>query len=254
MTLESGLLGARFNQLKEMLCESYQIESCKLFYFDDENDYCRIACDAEWKECVSLCDSGQVLKLFIEPSCRPTMHMLKTFGVLCKTLSMKHAFDYLESRGVCVTSAREMAGVFLSARDAQLDIGNVLMNFFAQKEKFNNECLQEFCVLLQLKGKAHDEALRMFCTHVKINGEAQQIDRVIETFGKVYSDENPQSMPDAAYLLAYSMLMLNTDLHSDAIRRKMTKLEYIRSLRGIHNLSESAIGDIYDSILKEPLV
>ena len=127
--------------------------------------------------------------------------------------------------------------------------------------------------MLQLKGKAHDQALRMFCTHVKINGEAQQIDRVIETFGKVYSDENPQSMPDgllkntkkkliclnstskiAAYLLAYSMLMLNTDLHSDAIRRKMTKLEYIRSLRGIHNLSESAIGDIYDSILKEPLV
>lgn len=56
---------------------------------------------------------------------------------------------------------------------------------------------------------------------------------------------------DTAYVLAYSVIMLTTDLHSPQVKNKMTKEQYIRLNRGIsdnQDLPEEYLSQIYDEI------
>ena len=52
-------------------------------------------------------------------------------------------------------------------------------------------------------------------------------------------------------MLAYSVIMLTTDLHSPQVKSKMTKEQYIRLNRGISDskdLPEEYLSNIYDEI------
>ena len=56
---------------------------------------------------------------------------------------------------------------------------------------------------------------------------------------------------DAGYVMAFSIMLLNTDLHSPQIKRKMTKQEFMYNNTHIHesiNLSEELLASIYDRI------
>ena len=51
--------------------------------------------------------------------------------------------------------------------------------------------------------------------------------------------------------MAFSIMLLNTDLHSPQIKRKMTKQEFMYNNTHIHesiNLSEELLASIYDRI------
>ena len=85
-----------------------------------------------------------------------------------------------------------------------------------------------------------------------------QIDRIVEQFSAKYCADNPDIFPSAdnAYILAYSIIMLNVNLHNPKVKSKMTKQQFIKSLRlawsendgGKHILTDEALNNIYDSI------
>ena len=54
-------------------------------------------------------------------------------------------------------------------------------------------------------------------------GEAQKIDRMMEKFAQQYCLQNPSVFPtaDVAYVLAYAIIMVNTDVHSPMVKRKV---------------------------------
>ena len=58
----------------------------------------------------------------------------------------------------------------------------------------------------------------------KFSGEAQKIDRLMEKFASRYFETNAKhehfASADTAYVLAYSIIMLTTDLHSTRVRIK----------------------------------
>lgn len=100
-----------------------------------------------------------------------------------------------------------------------------------------------------------DEALRTFLAKFRLPGEAQKIDRMMEAFSKQYylqaSGESPLVDADAAYVLSFSIIMLNTDLHSDHIAKKMTMDEFVRNNRGINggqDLPREYLGELYTNI------
>ena len=72
------------------------------------------------------------------------------------------------------------------------------------------------------QGSAHevsmDDALRTFLDCFLLPGEAQQIARIIEKFSAAFFRHcpGPLATADAAYVLAYSVIMLNTDAHKSA--------------------------------------
>lgn len=56
---------------------------------------------------------------------------------------------------------------------------------------------------------------------------------------------------DAAYVLSYSVVMLNTDQHNDSIRKKMTLDDFLRNSRGINDgqdIPKWFLADIFSSI------
>jgi brefeldin A-inhibited guanine nucleotide-exchange protein len=66
-------------------------------------------------------------------------------------------------------------------------------------------------------------------------GEAQKIDRILERFAERYCELNPAtfSCADTAFILAFSVIMLNTDVHNPAVKNKMTVEDFVRNNRGI---------------------
>lgn len=100
-----------------------------------------------------------------------------------------------------------------------------------------------------------DDALRLFLAKFRLPGEAQKIDRMMEAFSKQYflqaSGKSPLVDADAAYVLSFSLIMLNTDLHSDHIPKKMTVDEFVRNNRGINggqDLPRAYLTELYANI------
>jgi len=98
-----------------------------------------------------------------------------------------------------------------------------------------------------------DEALRFFLSLFRLPGEAQQIDRIIEHFAMGYHAARPGtfSAGDTAYVLAFSIIMLNTDAHSAQIEHKMTLEQFLRNNQGIDcggDLPDDMMTSLYHSI------
>jgi len=82
----------------------------------------------------------------------------------------------------------------------------------------------------------------------------------MEKFAERYTDQNPDVFPtaDAAFILAFSIIMLNTDLHNPAIKedRRMTKEGFLRNNRGIcegQDLPDELLTAIFDRIKENPI-
>jgi hypothetical protein len=82
----------------------------------------------------------------------------------------------------------------------------------------------------------------------------------MEKFAERYTEQNPDVFPtaDAAFILSFSIIMLNTDLHNPAIKeeRRMTKPGFVRNNRGIcdgQDLPEELLNSIFDRIKANPI-
>lgn len=107
-------------------------------------------------------------------------------------------------------------------------------------------------------------SLRKFLSKFRLPGEAQLIDRLMEAFSKeVYRQQAGEGRShfknaDAVYVLAFSTIMLNTDLHNPTIKtqQRMTKEQFLKNNRGINggeDLPESFLSELYDEIKNRQL-
>ena len=106
-------------------------------------------------------------------------------------------------------------------------------------------------------GSTFVRALRHFLGHFRLPGEAQCIDRLMEAFSRrLYGhlgEGRPFASHDAAFILAFSTIMLNTDLHNPNLppSKKMTKEQFVRNNRGINDgadLPLSYLEELYEEI------
>ncbi len=65
-----------------------------------------------------------------------------------------------------------------------------------------------------------EAAIRQFLESFKLPGEAQKIIRILEAWSRQFYAQEPGifSSADAVYILAISVIMLNTDKHNPAVR------------------------------------
>ena len=97
-------------------------------------------------------------------------------------------------------------------------------------------------------------AIRAFLSPFRLPGEAQKIDRIMCEFSQRFCAQNAAVFadPDAAYVLGFSVIMLNTDAHSSQIKHKMTQQEFVRNNRGINaggDLPPELLDAVYDDIV-----
>ena len=120
--------------------------------------------------------------------------------------------------------------------------------------------LNEYVQQMDFDGLQFDNAIRYYLSGFRLPGEAQKIDRILEKFAERYSEQNPDAFPsaDVAFILSFSIIMLNTDLHNPSIKqeKKMTKDGFVRNNRGIcdgQDLPKDMLLDIFDRIKENPI-
>eukprot|EP00249_Psilotum_nudum_P022213 c28418_g2_i1 orf=106-4416(+) len=135
---------------------------------------------------------------------------------------------------------------------------SMIGDYLGQHEEFPLAVMHAYVDALDFKGMKFDNAIREFLKGFRLPGEAQKIDRIMEKFAERYCCDSPGLFKnaDAAYVLAYAVIMLNTDAHNSMVWPKMSKADFIRINSG-SELEESApremLEDIYDSIVKDEI-
>ncbi|KAG0004503.1 Brefeldin A-inhibited guanine nucleotide-exchange protein 1 [Entomortierella chlamydospora] len=119
--------------------------------------------------------------------------------------------------------------------------------------------MHAFVDRLDFTGVGFVDALRMFLQTFRLPGESQKIDRLMEKFADRYCETNPKvfANADTAYTLAFSVIMLNTDQHSDSVKRRMDVSDFIKNNRGINdnsNLPDEYLAEIFHNISTNEIV
>ncbi|XP_076333704.1 IQ motif and SEC7 domain-containing protein 1-like isoform X4 [Tachypleus tridentatus] len=164
--------------------------------------------------------------------------------------------SYLIQNNFLEPTAKSVARFLISRKGlSKQNIGEYLGNL---QNGFNSAVLESFVEEIDLAGMQVDVALRKYQTFFRMPGEAQKIERLIEVFSRRYSDCNHDIVskfqnPDTVFVLAFAIIMLNTDLHTPNMKAdKRMKLEdFIKNLRAIddgHDLDRDMLSGIYERI------
>ncbi|KAK6934455.1 Mon2/Sec7/BIG1-like, HUS domain [Dillenia turbinata] len=135
---------------------------------------------------------------------------------------------------------------------------NLVGDFLGNHDDFCVQVLHEFAGTFDFQDMNLDTALRLFLETFRLPGESQKIQRVLEAFSERYYEQSPQILvnKDAALLLSYSLIMLNTDQHNVQVKKKMTEEDFIRNNRHINggnDLPREFLSELYHSICKNEI-
>ena len=153
---------------------------------------------------------------------------------------------------------REPAEIAAFLRSAPgLDKG-VVGDYLGERDDLNVAVMHAYAESMDFAGLALDEAIRAFLAGFRLPGEAQKIDRLMEKFAELYCRQNPGAYKsaDTAYVLSFSVIMLNTDAHNPMVKNKMTKEGFLRNNRGVddgEDLPKAHLEDLYDRIVKNEI-
>ncbi|RDA89918.1 hypothetical protein CP533_6213 [Ophiocordyceps camponoti-saundersi (nom. inval.)] len=104
-------------------------------------------------------------------------------------------------------------------------------------------------------GDPMDMALRKLLMEAVLPKETQQIDRCLQAFANRYHECNPgiYSSPDQAYFIAFSLLILHTDVFNKNNKHKMQKADYLKNTRG-EGIFDDILECFYDNISYTPFI
>ncbi|XP_028823272.1 IQ motif and SEC7 domain-containing protein 3 isoform X2 [Denticeps clupeoides] len=186
---------------------------------------------------------------------------LYRIGLNLFNLNPDKGIQFLISRGFIPDTPIGVAHFLLQRKGLSRQmIGEFLGN---SKKQFNRDVLD--CVVdeMDLSQLELDEALRKFQAHIRVQGEAQKVERLIEAFSQRYCMCNPDVVqqfhnPDTIFILAFAIVLLNTDMYSPNIKpeRKMLLEDFIRNLRGVDDgadIPREMVGGIYERIQQREL-
>lgn len=136
----------------------------------------------------------------------------------------------------------------------------VIGDYLGDPDDFHIKVLKEFSDTFQFTGMILDTALRTYLEAFRLPGESQKIQRILEAFSERFYDQQSSEIfvtKDAVFILCYSLIMLNTDLHNPQVKKKMTEEEFIRNNRKINggnDLPREYLSELFHSILTNAIV
>lgn len=170
----------------------------------------------------------------------------------------KRGMKLMLQEGFIRSDSPEDVASFLFRND-RLDKA-MLGEYLGEGDADNIATMHAFVDMMDFEKRRFVDSLRQFLQHFRLPGEAQKIDRFMLKFAERYVTQNPNAFAnaDTAYVLAYSVIMLNTDQHSSKMKGpRMTKEDFIKNNRGINDnqdLPPEYLGTIYDEISSNEIV
>jgi len=133
----------------------------------------------------------------------------------------------------------------------------------SKNNDFSRAVAEEYCKLFSFSNLTLDAALRKFLLQFCLTGETQDRERVLLHFSKRFLECNPYlrgetfQSHDSVHTLTCAIMLLNTDLHNEALQqRKMTPEEFVENLAELndgHNFPEVLLREVYLAIKTEPI-
>lgn len=165
-------------------------------------------------------------------------HFLLEHNILCDPVTPKDVAAFLRN-GIVLGLEKAKVGEYLGNSGKSPVAGKSPPDW--ERDWFHKEALKEYCTSFRFMDHTLLDCLRMFLSSFRLPGEAQQIDRILQAFAETCASQcqeakavfspDPKKAADAAYLLSFSIIMLNTDLHNDNIRvdRKMKVEDFVKN-------------------------
>ncbi|CCF56895.1 hypothetical protein KAFR_0B05990 [Kazachstania africana CBS 2517] len=168
----------------------------------------------------------------------------------------KKALPLLVSKGFLKDDSPTSIAKWLLETEG-LDLATV-GDFLGEGDAHNIAVMHAFVDEMDFKDLSIVDALREFLQKFRLPGEGQKIDRFMLKFAERFVEQNPGvfSKADTAYALSYSLIMLNTDLHSSQIKNKMTLQEFLENNEGIDNdkdLPRDFMVGLFDEIANDEI-
>jgi brefeldin A-inhibited guanine nucleotide-exchange protein len=169
----------------------------------------------------------------------------------------KRGLKTLIAEGFIASSEHKDIAQFFLANE-RID-KTALGEFLGDGDEENIKIMHAFVDLMDFTKTRFVTALRRFLQAFRLPGEAQKIDRLVLKFAERYVTGNPNAFAnaDTAYVLAYSVIMLNVDQHSVKVKKRMTHEDFIKNNRGINdnaNLPDEYLVAIFDEIAQDEIV
>ncbi len=122
-------------------------------------------------------------------------------------------------------------------------------------DPFSKAVLRSYMRGFGFFGDPMDMAIRKLLMEVELPKETQQIDRCLQGFADRYHECNPgiYASPDQAYFIAFSLLILHTDVFNKNNKYKMQKPEYLKNTRG-EGIFDEILECFYDNISYTPFI
>ncbi|KAF8655294.1 hypothetical protein AX16_003193 [Volvariella volvacea WC 439] len=168
----------------------------------------------------------------------------------------KRGIQFLLDSGLIKSKSPDDIAQFLLTTDGLNKA--MIGEFLGEGDEENIAVMHAFVDRLDFKDLNFVDALRIFLQSFRLPGEAQKIDRFMLKFADRYIAGNPRAFAnaDTAYVLAYSVIMLNTDAHNPQVKKRMTKADFIKNNSGINDnndLPEEFLSEIYDDIVNNEI-
>ncbi|CCF59695.1 hypothetical protein KAFR_0H02860 [Kazachstania africana CBS 2517] len=196
---------------------------------------------------------------------------LKTEFIKCAKVfneKPKKGIPMLVEKGFIKSESDEDIANFLFENNSRMNKKTIGLLLCDPKREL---LLKKFINLFDFKDLRVDEAVRILLTKFRLPGESQQIERIIEAFSISYvesqdyssgneeeTEEEPvQPDSDSVFVLSYSIIMLNTDLHNPQVREHMSFEDYSNNLKGCNNQKDYPfwyLDRIYCSIRDKEIV
>lgn len=122
-------------------------------------------------------------------------------------------------------------------------------------DPFSAAVLRSYMRSFSFFGDPMDMAIRKLLMEAELPKETQQIDRCLQAFANRYHECNPgiYSSPDQAYFIAFSLLILHTDVFNKNNKHKMQKSDYLKNTRG-EGIFDDILECFYDNISYTPFI
>ncbi|EXM02448.1 hypothetical protein NOF04DRAFT_22034 [Fusarium oxysporum II5] len=122
-------------------------------------------------------------------------------------------------------------------------------------DPFMTAVLRSYMRSFSFFGDPMDMAIRKLLMEAELPKETQQIDRCLQAFANRYHECNPgiYSSPDQAYFIAFSLLILHTDVFNKNNKHKMQKADYLKNTNG-EGIFDDILECFYDNITYTPFI
>ncbi|OTB14059.1 hypothetical protein K445DRAFT_63530 [Daldinia sp. EC12] len=144
---------------------------------------------------------------------------------------------------------------YLARLEEMFSRGVIASALSKETDPFSAAVLRSYMRTFSFFEEPMDMAIRKLLMEAELPKETQQIDRCLQAFANRYHECNPgiYSTPDQAYFIAFSLLILHTDVFNKNNKYKMQKADYLKNTHG-EGIFDDILECFYDNISYTPFI